>query len=79
MNWDITGDKVITKNAKIFYYLIRFPSCGLTEVFFDNSYPPKKKKYPGISLANVGTSPLNNPRIPSSLNTCFVMDNGVLK
>jgi len=29
------------------------------------SYPPKKKKYPGTSLANVGDRPRNIPRTPS--------------
>ena len=42
------------------------------------SYPPKKKKYPGISLINVDVKPLNIPRIPSFLKISFVMWPGPL-
>lgn len=38
------------------------------------SYPPKKKKYPGISLARVGTKPRNNPLKPSVCIICCVKE-----
>lgn len=40
------------------------------------SYPPKKKKYPGISRAIVDVKPLNKPLTPSLLRIFLVSWNG---